>query len=108
MTDEPTSESAGPGVYARRPDGQVVQVHAYEEGDYTLADIAELFALGRPDVEPDGRPALVLGAKEARQLKALADATSFDHEEGLIRLCLDLHRFAITTGAAEVRFWSDL
>ncbi|MFQ6017973.1 MAG: hypothetical protein ACE5KF_07235 [Kiloniellaceae bacterium] len=103
MTDRPES----PGVYARRPGGQVVQVHAYQDGDYGLTDIAEVFGLGEAGLADDGRPALALTRKELRQLKVLADAYSFDYEEGLIELCLDLHRFALEADAEPIRFWAD-
>ena len=97
-----------PGVFARRPDGRVAQVHAYQDGDYVLTDIVELFALGRVDRADDGRPALILTLKELRQLKATADAHSFDYEDGLIELCVDLHRFAAHGAGEQILFWSDL
>lgn len=102
-----TGDPQNPGVYARQPDGQVVQVHAYREGDYELSDIAELFGLGDPGLTEDGRPVLALSGSDLRQLKSMAHAYSFDHEEGLIELCLDLCRFAAQAGPGDCRFWAD-
>lgn len=103
-----SAPTEGSAVTARRADGQVVTVHTYQEGDYVLTDIVELFGLGRVERADDGRPALILTGKELRQLKAMADAYSFDYEEGLIELCLDLHRFALKTSGDEIVFRSDL
>lgn len=79
-------------------------VHLYQGGDYLLADIAEFFQLGRLVDDPDGRDRLLLTAREIRELKAAADAYSFDYEEGLIALCLDIHRFAIERPDPEFTF----
>lgn len=82
------------GIRCEKPDCGDALVHRYQGGDYGLADIPELFQLGRPVAESDGRERIVLTAGELRELKVLADAYSFDFEEGLVELCLDLHRFA--------------
>ncbi len=103
-----TREPAGPGVYARTPEGDTVRLHQYQDGDYLLTDVTEIFGLGRVEATEEGTPALILRDNEARQLKSLAYTHSFDCEEGFIALCLELHRFAAALGAPEVRFWSDL
>ncbi len=97
-----------PAVTALGPNGQTVRVHAYQDGDYVLADIRDVFALGRIEESEDGNSVLVLRPNEVRQLKPLADSYSFDYEEGFIELCLDLHRFATGLNLPEVRFLSDI
>lgn len=83
------------GVRCVEPDLGERLVHAWQDGDYALEDIPDLFRLGRV-VSELGQPVRVaLTADEIRELKVMADAYSFDFEEGLIGLCLDLHRFAI-------------
>lgn len=87
--------SADGGVRCAEPDLGERLVHEWQDGDYALEDIAELFQVGRV-VSELGEPVRVaLSADEIRELKVMADAYSFDFEEGLIGLCLDLHRFAI-------------
>ncbi len=101
-----------PAVTALDPKGKTVRVHAYQDGDYVLADVRDVFGLGRVEENEDGNSVLVLRGNEVRQLKSLAYTHSFDCEEGFLELCLDLHRFA--TGFAtglnlpEVRFQSDI
>lgn len=82
-------------------------VHRYQGGDYALADIPELFLVGRVLSDPDGRDRIALTPREIRELKTAADAYSFDFEEGLIALCLDLHRFAIERPEPEFTFVAD-
>lgn len=77
-----------PGVYSANGD----LVHPYQGGGYRLADIVACFELGRLEKET-GQTRLTLDAREIRQLKTLADAYSFDYEEGFIEMCLDIHRF---------------
>ena len=95
-------------VTALTPDGETVRVHAYQDGDYVLADVRDVFGLGRMETDETGHPLLVLRPNEVRQLKPLADSHSFDYEEGFIELCLDLHRFATGLSAPEIRFQSDI
>ncbi len=95
-------------VTALGPNGQTVRVHAYQDGDYVLADVRDVFGLGRIEESEDGNFVLVLRPNEVRQLKPLADSYSFDCEEGFIELCLDLHRFASGLNLPEVRFLSDI
>ena len=102
------SEFIQPGVYARTADSAVVLVHAYQDDSYALDDIVELFGRGRFEEEPGGLHVLTLTGREVRHLKVQADAYSFDYEPGLIELCLDMHRFAISAraGPEPFRFWS--
>ncbi len=104
MTDAPET----PAVTALTPGGETVRVHAYQDGDYVLADVREVFGLGRMETDETGHPVLVLRPNEVRQLKPLADSHSFDYEEGFIELCLDLYRFATGSSAPEIRFRSDV
>lgn len=77
-----------PGVYS--VDGDLV--HRHQGGEYRLADIVACFELGRLEKEM-GQTRLTLDARDIHQLKTLADAYSFDYEEGFIEMCLDIHRF---------------
>lgn len=86
-----------PGVYAVKAAGGVL-VHRYQGGDYRLEDVIANFELGRIDQDND---ALVLDAHEVRQLKSMADAYSFDHEEGFIEMCLDIHRYTAESAGVQ-------
>lgn len=79
------------GVYLDRGGGQWQCIHRYEEGDYGLEDIVERFGLGErlPDAAA-GDAVIRLSGHEATQLKAMADAQSFDHEPGFIAMCLEI------------------
>lgn len=93
------------GVYATDADGNMKLVHRYQGGDYGLAEIVEYFQIG--EVEPseqEGAPILILSAKELRELKTMADAHSFDYEEGFIEMCLEIHRYAANLSGEEFRF----
>ncbi len=111
MTGTPGTPET-PAVTALNPDGKTVRVHAYQDGDYVLTDVRDVFGLGRVEESEDGSSVLVLRGNEVRQLKSLAYTHSFDCEEGFIELCLDLHRFAtgVATGLnlPEIRFRSDI
>lgn len=89
-----------PAVYALDAGGDVL-VHRYQGGDYRLEDVVVNFELGRMD---EDNTVLVLGASEIRQLKTMADAYSFDHEEGFIEMCLDIHRHATDAAGDAFRF----
>lgn len=102
---EPVIEESG--VYCVEPSAGDRPVHLYQGGDYALADIPELFLVGRVVPDPDGRDRIVLTPREIRELKTIADAYSFDFEEGLITLCLDLHAFAIQRPDSEFTFVAD-
>lgn len=91
-----------PGVYFAADTGAPELVHEYQDGDYLLEDIAELFALG--ELQPDG--ALIVLRDQLRSLKVRADAESFDHEEGFIEMCLDIWRFGSHREEAYLRFIS--
>ncbi len=98
-----------PGVYARGGDGKQRLVHLYQGGDYRLADIVELFQLGKLEEAGGANEAvLVLTGKELRTLKTMADTYSFDYEEEFIEMCLELTGFADGLAAApdafEIRF----
>ena len=88
-------EFRSPGVYTKDTDGNMKLVHAYQGGDYALEDITEYFQLGRlePPLQGD-ETILCLDAAELRRLKTMADAYSFDYEEGFIEMCLEIQRFA--------------
>ncbi len=96
-----------PGVYGVGLDGREFQVHLYQGGLYTLSDVVNLFDLGRLE-ERGPEAVLVLRAEEVRRLKTMADAYSFDYEEGFIEMCLEMTRFADQfiggPGGGEVRF----
>lgn len=96
--------AADAGVYCVDPPGLDAPVHAFQEGDYGLTDIPELMLVGRTLDDPDDRERIALTAREIRELKTFADAYSFDFEEGLIALCLDIHRFAIERRESEFTF----
>lgn len=87
--------TGAPGVRCVEPDTGDQAVHVYRSDDYGLDDIPELFRLGRLESGPGQPVRLTLTASEIRELKTLADAYSFDFDEGLIALCVDLHHFAI-------------
>ncbi len=92
-----------PGVYARDRDGEMRLVHVYRMGDYGLADIFEMFGLGR--VEAGGsETALVLTAAEARQLKMLTDAYGVDQDPDFCEMCYAMQRFIDEHGLDEARF----
>ncbi len=104
-----TGEQRSPGVYGVDPDGREQQVHPYQGGPYTLSDVVHLFDLGRLEESGGGNETvLVLTAEEARTLKTMADAYSFDYEEGFIEMCLEMALFADHLvggeGDGEVRF----
>ena len=108
QTPETPGTPEAPAVTALAPDGKTVRVHAYQDGDYVLADVRDVFGLGRIEESEDGNTVLVLRGNEVRQLKSLAYTHSFDCEEGFIELCLDLHRFATGLNLPEIRFRSDI
>lgn len=99
------TQSDEPGVYSVGADGRSRRVHLYQDGDYALADIVENFGLGRLEPGALGQEAeIVLTVRELRELKVMADAYSFDYEEGFIEMCLDLYRFSTAHPAELFRF----
>lgn len=94
-----------PGVYALDDEGAPVLVHAYEMGEYGLEQVRELFQLGRVESSPeDDNTLLALEAREIRELKAMADAYSFDYEEEFIEMCHAMARFAAAHPAQRFLF----
>ncbi len=87
----PSDTQRQAGVYLSHLVGGDVLVHAFTDDDYALADIVEFFRLGSYDKEKGLR----LTHAESGQLKAMADAQSFDHAEGFIQMCLDIHKAAL-------------
>jgi len=83
-----------PGVHCIEPVFDRTRVHTFQHDDYGLDDIPELFQLGSIDSDAAHRPCLILTPGQIRELKTMADAYSFDFDEGLIELCSDLYRFA--------------
>ena len=84
--DIPSTSRAlpSPGVYTEDADGNMKLVHAYQGGDYGLEDISDNFQLGRLELPLQGdETVLSLDAAELRRLKTMADAYSFDYEEGV-------------------------
>ncbi len=103
MASDSASQDA-PGVYGTDADGRPVLVHRYQGGNYRLADITDIFQLGRPDAATGEEKAiLVLSRKELRTLKTMADAFSFDYEEAFIEMCHEIERFGQTQPGEEVR-----
>jgi hypothetical protein len=104
-----TGEQRRPGVYGVDRDGREQRVHPYQGGRYTLSDVVDLFDLGRLEESAGGNETvLVLTAEEVRTLRTMADAYSFDYEEGFIEMCLEMALFADQfvggQGDGEVRF----
>jgi len=94
-----------PGVYYRDADGKTTLVHAYDGGDYALADIVEFFQLGTLFPSGESNVDIVeLASGELHKLKVMADAYSFDYESGYIDMCLDMHRFGLGKSAERYRF----
>ncbi|MFQ5993872.1 MAG: hypothetical protein ACE5K1_02160 [Acidiferrobacterales bacterium] len=93
------------GVYATDADGNMRLVHRYQGGDYGIEEIIEYFRIGKVEsTEQKEETTLILESKELRELKTMADVHSFDHEEGFIEMCLEIHRFATKALGKEFRF----
>jgi hypothetical protein len=93
-----------PGIWGEGPDGTLALVFEDDGGDWTLSDLVALFGLGRTEEDPSESVHLLLSPREARQLKPMADAQSFDHEEGLIEAMLAMARFAQGHPGPNIRF----
>jgi len=92
-------------VYCSDADGKTTLVHAYDGGDYGLADIVEFFQLGTLIPAGESNVEIVeLAAGELHKLKVMADAYSFDYESGYIDMCLEMHRFGLSQSAERCRF----
>lgn len=96
-----------PGVRCIKPETGDTLVHRYQDDEYGLDDIPELFRLGDLATEPEGCIRLTLTAAEIRELKMMADAYSFDFAAGLIALCMDIHAFASERPEARFVFIDD-
>ncbi len=93
------------GVYATHANGDDRLVHRYQGGDYGLEEVAEYFQLGEIEAtESEDETILLLTKKELRELKMMADAHSFDYEEGFIEMCLEMQRFAAIRSDEKFRF----
>ena len=100
-----TESRDAPGVYAAGVDGAERMVHLYQGGDYDLADVVEIWQLGRLlETGPEDQCVIELSHRELDQLKTFADAYSFDFEEPFIEMCHEMQRFAATLGPEPVRF----
>lgn len=99
-----TDETWAGGVRFTDESGAQHLVHEYLDQDYELDDIHELFGLGTLESSTSDTVVLVLRGNEVRSLKAMADAQSFDHPEGFIAMCLDIHGFASGRGDGPFRF----
>lgn len=93
------------GVYSNDTEGKLRLVHRYQGGDYGLEEIVEKFGLGRADsLETAMNAVVVLSTSDIKELKVMADAHSFDYEEGFIEMCLEIQRFASTQAGDNFRF----
>ncbi len=93
------------GVYSADASGERRLVHQYQDGDYDLEDIYHYFRLGELESrDPSETTIIWLTGNELRELKVMADARSFDFEEGFIEMCLDVQRFGVDIAAERVRF----
>lgn len=108
MSDFSGDQEASGAVLSLEPNGSQIVVHQDQGGEYELIHIHAFFQLGEPDRDEQGRDILNFDAASLKKLKTLADAYSFDYEEGLILLCLDLHRYALANPRESYRFLDDL
>lgn len=93
------------GVYSVDADGEQTLVHEYQDGDYGLEDIYHHFELGELEsTDPLENTIMWFTGNELRQLKVMADARSFDFEEGFIEMCRDVQRFGIELVPDKVKF----
>jgi hypothetical protein len=104
MTDDSENDLAL-GVYSTDASGEQRLVHQYEDGDYGLEDIYCHFELGELEsTDPSENTIIWLSDTELRELKVMADARSFDFEEGFIEMCMDVQRFGADIAAERVKF----
>ena len=96
-----------PGVYAIDEQGELTLLHEYQDGEYSLEDLLEEFGFGHTEEdEENGDTVIALDSREIRELKANADAYSFDYDEGFIEMCLDIERYATGIEGDRVRLVS--
>ena len=104
MTDDSENDLVL-GVYSTDASGEQRLVHQYEDGDYGLEDIYCHFELGELEsTDPSENTIIWLSDTELRELKVMADARSFDFEEGFIEMCMDVQRFGADIAAERVKF----
>ena len=104
MTDDSENDLAL-GVYSTDASGEQRLVHQYEDGDYGLEDIYCHFELGELEsTDPSENTIIWLSDTELRELKVMADARSFDFEEGFIEMCIDVQRFGADIAVERVKF----
>jgi len=99
------AEGPARGVYGFDASGRPELVHLYQLGLYTLADIHELYGLGRV-VKGEGEDEIVfiLPAGDVRALKTMADAYGFEYEPEFMEMCYAICRFAEAREGDEFRF----
>lgn len=104
MTDDLENDLAL-GVYSTDASGERTLVHEYQDGDYGLEDIYHHFQLGElGSTDPSESTIMWLSDSELHQLKVMANARSFDFEEGFIEMCMDVQRFGADVAAERVKF----
>lgn len=95
------------GVYHTDVNGTHRLVHQYMDGDYDLEDIFRYFQLGTLESTRSEIATIRLSKNELRELRVMADARSFDFEEGFIEMCLDIQRFSEDTNATAMAFFAN-
>jgi hypothetical protein len=95
------------GVYVTGPDGRPLLVHEYLNENYGLGDVHGSLQLGTL-AETETTLSVTLSRKEITDLKNLADAFSFDYDEGFIEMCGDMHRVAVELPGDTVTFSEQL
>jgi hypothetical protein len=91
------------GVYVTGRDGRPVLVHEYLNDNYGLGDVHGSLQLGTL-AETETTLSIALSRKEITDLKNLADAFSFDYDEGFVEMCGDMHRVAADLPGETVTF----
>lgn len=107
MTTDNERDSELYGVYYIDGSGDEQFVHAYQSDHYGLDDVYMLFGLGRLEPNADEDITIALTGSEAGKLKTMAYAQSFDHPEGFIAMCLDIHAFVADRGEGPFVFRGD-
>ncbi len=99
------AEEFGPGVYCTGADDATTLVHIYQGGPYRMIDMVDFWSLGRIEggAHP-GESVVVVTRQDVPRLKTMADAFSFDYDQGFIEMCLEMHRYAMDRGEEKFRF----
>lgn len=104
---DPNLTSRPLGVYSING-GRTQRVHAYQDGDYGLDDIAEVFDIGAQTVlDQHGVVFVSVSRAQLHKLKILADAYSFDHEPEFIEMCLALYRYGEHESQDPLQFFAN-